>query len=91
MKQSMQPIDYIVFLVYFVIVSVYGYWIYQKRKTLTTIRKIFSWLQALLPGGQSAPRSSRPIFPLSNLSEWVVPGLRLGWGLLPTNGWPQAR
>ncbi|QMU29116.1 sodium/sugar symporter [Adhaeribacter radiodurans] len=29
----MKPIDYIVFLVYFVIVSGYGYWIYRKNRT----------------------------------------------------------
>jgi SSS family solute:Na+ symporter len=28
----MQSLDYIVFLVYFVIVTIYGYWVYQKRK-----------------------------------------------------------
>ncbi|TAD85520.1 MAG: sodium transporter, partial [Bacteroidetes bacterium] len=28
--------DYIVFLVYFIIVAGYGYWVYQKKKTATT-------------------------------------------------------
>jgi len=32
MKQPMQPVDYLVFAVYFVIVSLYGYWVYQRRK-----------------------------------------------------------
>src|SRR5262245_13225991 len=32
MEKPMQPIDYIVFLVYFAIVSSYGYWVYQRRK-----------------------------------------------------------
>ena len=30
----MKTLDYIVFLVYFVIVSGYGYWIYRKNKTV---------------------------------------------------------
>ena len=29
---SLQPIDFIVFLVYFIIVASYGYWIYSKKK-----------------------------------------------------------
>lgn len=34
--KSLQPLDYIVFLVYFVIVSSYGYYIYHKKKKATT-------------------------------------------------------
>src|ERR1700709_1618469 len=30
--KSLQTLDYIVFLVYFVIVASYGYWIYHKKK-----------------------------------------------------------
>lgn len=33
--KSLQPLDYIVFLVYFVIVSSYGYYIYHKKKKAT--------------------------------------------------------
>jgi solute:Na+ symporter, SSS family len=32
MNQNLQPIDYLVFVIYFVIVSAYGYAIYHKRK-----------------------------------------------------------
>ncbi len=35
----MKSIDYIVFLVYFIIVSGYGYWIYRKNKTATADSK----------------------------------------------------
>jgi SSS family solute:Na+ symporter len=30
--QKLEPIDYIVFLIYFVIVAGYGYWIYHRKK-----------------------------------------------------------
>lgn len=33
MSQSLQTLDYIIFLVYFVIVAGYGYWIYQRKKS----------------------------------------------------------
>ena len=40
--QQLQTLDYIVFLVYFVIVSAYGYWIYnQKKKALTDSKDFF--------------------------------------------------
>lgn len=32
---SLSPKDYVVFMVYFVIVSAYGYWIYRKKKKAT--------------------------------------------------------
>ncbi|HCW06462.1 MAG TPA: sodium transporter, partial [Cytophagales bacterium] len=32
--QTLQSLDYTVLLVYFVIVSIYGYWIYNKKKNL---------------------------------------------------------
>lgn len=35
MGKELQLLDYIVFLVYFVIVSGYGYWIYRQKKTAT--------------------------------------------------------
>jgi len=31
--QSLQTLDYIIFLIYFVIVAGYGYWIYQRKKS----------------------------------------------------------
>lgn len=31
--QKLQPLDYIVFFIYFIIVASYGYWIYNKKKT----------------------------------------------------------
>ena len=37
----MQGPDYVVFLTYFIIVSLYGYWIYQRKKKLTTDSKDF--------------------------------------------------
>src|SRR5688572_5428194 len=39
--QKLQLTDYIVFLIYFVIVAVYGYWIYQKKKKALTDSKDF--------------------------------------------------
>ncbi len=39
--QRLQISDYIVFLVYFVIVSAYGYWIYNRKKKLVTDSKDF--------------------------------------------------
>ena len=38
---SLQTIDFVVFLIYFVIVSSYGYWIYNKKKKATTDTKDF--------------------------------------------------
>lgn len=38
---SLTTIDYIVFLIYFVIVSSYGYWIYNKKKKLSADTKDF--------------------------------------------------
>lgn len=35
MGKELQLLDYIVFLVYFIIVSGYGYWIYRQKKTAT--------------------------------------------------------
>src|SRR5258708_2576417 len=32
--QTLQTIDYVVLLVYFVLVSIYGYWIYNRKKNL---------------------------------------------------------
>ncbi len=39
--QKLQTSDYIVFLVYFVIVSAYGYWIYNRKKKLSADSKDF--------------------------------------------------
>jgi SSS family solute:Na+ symporter len=39
--QHLQTLDYLVFLVYFVIVAFYGYWIYQKKKKAQTDSKDF--------------------------------------------------
>jgi solute:Na+ symporter, SSS family len=39
--QKLQLTDYIVFLVYFIIVSFYGYWIYNKKKRAETDSKDF--------------------------------------------------
>ena len=39
--QRLQTSDYIVFLVYFVIVSAYGYWIYNRKKKALTDSKDF--------------------------------------------------
>jgi len=39
--QKLQTSDYIVFLVYFVIVSTYGYWIYNRKKKKVTDSKDF--------------------------------------------------
>lgn len=39
--QKLQLTDYIVFLIYFVIVSFYGYWIYYKKKKAETDSKDF--------------------------------------------------
>lgn len=36
MGQTLQTLDYAVFLVYFVIVASYGYWIYQRKKSAET-------------------------------------------------------
>jgi SSS family solute:Na+ symporter len=33
MGQKLQTLDYIIFLVYFVIVAGYGYWIYNRKKS----------------------------------------------------------
>jgi SSS family solute:Na+ symporter len=38
---SLQTIDFVVFLIYFVIVASYGYWIYNKKKKTTTDTKDF--------------------------------------------------
>ncbi len=35
MGQSLQTLDYVIFLIYFVIVAGYGYWIYQRKKSAT--------------------------------------------------------
>ena len=32
MNHAMQPIDFAVFFIYFAIVTLYGYWVYQKKK-----------------------------------------------------------
>lgn len=39
--QKLQTSDYIVFLIYFVIVSAYGYWIYNRKKKVLTDSKDF--------------------------------------------------
>lgn len=39
--QRLQTLDYIVFLVYFLIVAVYGYWIYHRKKKEQTDSKDF--------------------------------------------------
>ncbi len=33
MQKQLETLDYIVFLVYFVVVATYGYWVYQRKKT----------------------------------------------------------
>ncbi|PIQ20114.1 MAG: sodium transporter, partial [Cytophagales bacterium CG18_big_fil_WC_8_21_14_2_50_42_9] len=38
---GLQTLDYIVFLIYFVIVSSYGYWIYKKKQTASLDSKDF--------------------------------------------------
>ncbi len=38
---SLQTIDFVVFLIYFLIVASYGYWIYNKKKKSTTDTKDF--------------------------------------------------
>ena len=39
--QQLQTQDYIVFLIYFVIVASYGYWVYWKKKKVQTDSKDF--------------------------------------------------
>jgi solute:Na+ symporter, SSS family len=39
--QALQTIDYVVFLIYFIVVAGYGYWIYQRKKKATTDSKDF--------------------------------------------------
>src|SRR5882672_3115484 len=39
--QKLSTTDYLVFLVYFVIVSVYGYWVYNRKKKLSADSKDF--------------------------------------------------
>ena len=41
MANSLVLADYIVFILYFIIVSFYGYWIYQRKKKTTTDTKDF--------------------------------------------------
>ena len=38
---NLKPIDWIVFLTYFVIVASYGYWIYRRKKKVATNTKDF--------------------------------------------------
>ena len=35
MQTGLQSLDYIVFIFYFLVVSGYGYWIYQRKKSAT--------------------------------------------------------
>src|SRR5690349_24734924 len=39
--RQLQTIDYIVFLVYFLIVAGYGYWVYQRKKKVLADSKDF--------------------------------------------------
>lgn len=39
--QQLETTDYIVFLIYFLVVAFYGYWIYQQKKKATTDSKDF--------------------------------------------------
>ncbi len=41
MNNSLATKDYIVFVVYFLIVAIYGYWIYRRKKKATTDSKDF--------------------------------------------------
>ena len=41
METPMQAIDYVVFFVYFAIVSLYGYWVYQRKKNTHNSTKDF--------------------------------------------------
>src|SRR5258706_8682202 len=41
MNASLETVDYIVFLLYFLLVSSYGYWVYQKKKKAVTDTKDF--------------------------------------------------
>src|SRR5688572_1408809 len=41
MQQRLLPTDYIVFLIYFLIVAIYGYWIYHRKKKSQTDSKDF--------------------------------------------------
>jgi SSS family solute:Na+ symporter len=38
---TLQPADYIVFFIYFILISAYGYYIYRRKKTTTTSSKDF--------------------------------------------------
>src|SRR5258706_10112582 len=41
MNASLETVDYIVFLLYFLLVSSYGYWVYQRKKKAVTDTKDF--------------------------------------------------
>src|SRR5258706_14443961 len=41
MNASLETVDYIVFLLYFLLVSSYGYWVYQRKKKAVTDTKAF--------------------------------------------------
>ena len=41
MNKNLETLDYIVFIVYFVIVASYGIWIYNRKKKATTDTKDF--------------------------------------------------
>jgi hypothetical protein len=46
----MQTRDYIVFILYFIVVSVYGYWIYNRKKAKETSANDFFWVEGSLTG-----------------------------------------
>jgi SSS family solute:Na+ symporter len=41
MQQGLETKDYIVFLFYFIVVSFYGYWVYQRKKKTVSDSKDF--------------------------------------------------
>lgn len=54
MNNQLSFLDYLVFVIYFIIVAGYGYSIYRKRKKMNMMQKLISLRKERLPGGPSA-------------------------------------
>ena len=85
--KTLQSLDYLVFLFYFLVVSSYGFWVYKKKKSAQTSSKDYFLAEGSLTWwaiGASLIASNISAEQMIGMSG---SGFKWDWPSLPTNGW----
>ncbi len=86
---TLQTADYIVFFIYFIAISAYGYYIYQKKKAATTSSKDFFLAEGSLTWWAIGASLIASNISAEHFIGMSVQVLHWAWPSQPTNGWRQ--